>query len=117
MKKHKFKFKRIFLWFIINSAIAVLGILGLVYAITYAKNIFFFTIWVVTIMYIIGLCVEDIRTEIRKKGRSVPAWLAVTYDIGIILLLAAFSHFLLATLWVIQAICEAAIFTQKRNKK
>ena len=107
--------KRAMHWAILNGALLGLIIDAIVYHETWALNVVRFAIWAMTVLATVAILSKDVRMKARAKGRSVPKWLSVTYDLAIIALLASAGHFWCAGAWLWQMMCEAGIYDMKEE--
>jgi hypothetical protein len=79
--------KRVIAWGLINSAYGYCAWLA-VYGNSGAKNLFIFVLWIALISSVLVSCNEDLRQKAQKKGRSIPAWLSVAFDVSLMCFLA-----------------------------
>jgi hypothetical protein len=107
--------KRRFRWVMMNTLLVAFAILALGYQQRWADNVFSFVTAVLTIL---SLMVYDsgVREDARKRGRSMPAWLGFSIDVGIMLGCAACGYFWLASAWMWQIIAEAALYAPATTK-
>lgn len=96
---------------------AALAILGRVYSIGWAENIFMFGCWYYAIVCTTIVFHPQAAAKACEKPRPAPQWLDVGYDISMVIMLAAFGWFVMATLWVIQAIGLAYISEANGRKR
>jgi hypothetical protein len=102
--------KRAIVWFLLNGGMTACAIYGLYYHVVEAKNLLLFLVWATAIINTVGAMSYDVKVKLRKKGRSVPVWLAVTNDLIIMAALASVGMFLTASSVLWQMICETAIY-------
>lgn len=97
-------------WCLLNGGVFALAILGVQYGEEWALNIFKFLLWMVVVLYGIGLSSPDSRSALSKKGRSVPAVVSLLFDLSLAIFLAAYGLFFYAALQVIQMIFYEGIY-------
>jgi hypothetical protein len=103
-------------WLFINSAFGVCAVLGLFYQRVWAKNILLFGVWTFALLMTVAAMSPDVQRLARKKGRSVPQWLSVGFDVALIVALAAVGRFVAATVWFWQVLCEAHVYKESDEK-
>jgi len=108
--------KRILYWFALNGGLLALTLVAIVGHEPWALNVVRFAIWAMTALVTIAVLSKDIRAKARAKGRSVPKWISVTYDLAIIVILAASGHFWCAGAWLWQMMCESSIYDGKKEE-
>jgi hypothetical protein len=74
--------KRIFQWVGFNAFIAVVVYFGIIKHMEGVDRIAYFVAWTVSVASFFKTG-EKTQAEMRERGRPVPAWINVSFDIGI----------------------------------
>lgn len=86
-----------------------------------AANVLLLFAWVSALMSIVALCgkvaLQETREHIKKSGRSIPAWVAVSLDLAVIIPAAWFSHWTISVLMLISMLFEGMLFTNPPETK
>ena len=109
------KFKRIAMFIMLTGLMQFCAIYGLLYHVEWAKNIILFMVWAMGIITTLIFSAKDVRNEIRRKGRSVPAWVSICTDLVILIILASVGRFVTAAAMLWQMACEAAIYEEDKS--
>jgi hypothetical protein len=94
---------KILRWFVINALFAVAMVAGELHGVWWAWNLFAFALWsgvVVTVLLVFAP--KAMLIKLRDE-RGLPRWLwgaDLAFDLGIVLLLAATGHFVMASGWL-----------------
>jgi len=105
--------KRFVFSFVLNSAMTACAVLGLFYGTQWALNIMLFMVWVSCVAGTLAMLCKDAKLKSREKGRSVPAWLAISNDIVVLALLVSVGRFITATAQLWAMACEYNIYEGK----
>ena len=89
-------------WIIFNGLFMIFGIAGLFLKVKWSENIFVFFVWLIFILSLIEVSNKEIKKIVQERGRVIPEWVSMTYDIIIIGMLAAAGRFVYATMWFLQ---------------
>lgn len=108
------KFGRATRWAVLNVITAGLCYLGLFAGERWAYNIFAFTTAFQSIISL-GVFSRDLRAEVSKAGRSVPAWLSSGVDICVCLACADSGSFWLATAYAWITTSEKVAYSEKKG--
>ena len=106
---------RIISWLLLNFAMMAILILASFFHHQWAYNIFIFLFWVNVILTILVCLSKDVKPKIEAKGRSVPQWLSNSYDMIFVMILAYHAWFILATVCLVQALCENYLYHKTDN--
>ncbi len=99
----------------VNAIFATLCYFGL-HGNKYCWNAFVFVEWMATAIYLIVI-LGKVSGYKGIPARSAPAWLSCLYDIVLATCVAAFGHFGIAILIMIQQLAEAAVFSKNKSEK
>jgi hypothetical protein len=102
--------KRKILWYLINGFVAFCLYKVMVDNQQWCKNIVLFTCWFSSIIWLVTVFVEDSARAIYEKGRPVPVWLSVPFDIVLSFFLIANGWFFLSVFYILGSSFEYAIF-------
>jgi len=104
------KITRRFFWVLINISFAIAFYGGYFKGIEWLANIFKFFFWFNVISTISCYLSDDAKNRMREKGRAVPRFVTIFYDLSIIIVLAALGKFVLASFWMLQMGAEQSIY-------
>ena len=98
-------------WVVLNSAVCASAWFGYVGGNHYFSNVFAFFSWLAFIFGVLSFFAsKEIKKEIRKQGRSVPAVISETSDLFLVVFCAAFGHWFYATAWTVSMLSNAVIY-------
>ena len=98
--------KRIFVWVAINGGMAAAMWYGIVENVDGARNVFMFMVWL-SFVASLFLMSEEMQKHIKKRGRSVPRWMSVPYDIAVTMFMVWFGLW-----WSGAAYCIASLMQE-----
>lgn len=101
--------KRAFKWFLYNGLFAAALYFGFVAGVENAQRVALFIVWVMAIMAPVYLH-KDVLAKIKEKGRSVPAWIDVTFDLGVLFTLVWFGAVVSGVAYLFHFILHHAAF-------
>ncbi len=113
----KYTAPRVFRWLAIQGAFGASAYFGIFRHIEWCDNIFVFISWLNAILLTFAVFADEVKKTMTDPGRPVPRWLSVTFDISVILSLAAVGRFGMASLWAWQASCEIAVYAEWDKKE
>ena len=112
------KWNRPLLWVILNGLVAWCAWAGVVEGSIGAGRVVIFTAWLVALTgYAVVLAPEHIAKEVAQEGRSVPSWVAQTYDAAMIVLLVWHGWWWTGIAFMISMLIETSLYTPKTNDK
>ena len=104
--------ERKLLWITRNGIMALALYLGVFKSIAWAGNILLFIVWFFTLpLYIFAACNNQMREELRSKGRTVPKWASCSLAAVFILGLVAAGWFFTAVAYALILLCEQAVYS------
>jgi len=103
--------KKMLSWVLINSIFAVCGYYGLVEGVAGAGYIFWFMFWLCTIGAIICNFSSDAIKVARRDGPSVPRWMDVVFDLGILFLVVWNHHYFAGAFYVIHMLALQNVYS------
>lgn len=95
-------------YLLVHAGFLAVGVYGAVYGVAWCWNVFRFTFWLAVVTATL-VSIGKTKAKVRKRGRSVPAWLDQTVDVSICIGLAATAHFWMAGFWFWQLMCSEII--------
>ena len=114
----KNKYMKAAIWIVLNAAMGYSAYWWLYLGNEFVGNALSFYLW---INLIISVGWYALSTKIKPDdeiiSRSVPAWIAVTFDFSLMLFLAAYSHYVLASVVFVQCVQEASTFNNFENER
>ena len=107
------KWKKFPLWCLLNGALGYCAYLGTVEGVGWAGNVVKFTLWYMCITFLLtNFAPPPVKVTLRQKGKPVPDWLSLSFDLALAILLAAYGWFFYATLAVIQAALYLGLYAE-----
>lgn len=101
-------------WTLFNGAICACAWFGYVEGNEYCSNIFAFASGSALFFGVLSFFVSSkSKDDIKKKGRSVPAFVSVMSGLFLIAICAAYGHWFFATAWAISMLSEMLIYGEK----
>lgn len=73
--------KKALLWWFVNAGLAVMLYVGYFRGIEGAQNVVLFVVWLNFALCLALVPAKEVQQSIREKGRTVPAWVSVPYDV------------------------------------
>ena len=100
-------------WWLFNGAFLVLMYLAYTIKCEGAYNMLMFFSWLLIIvtLFLLNKDVEKVLLD-KKTMRSVPQWLAISFDILVIGIFAWFGNFFTAIGWIIHLIIQENYFNK-----
>jgi hypothetical protein len=103
-------------WFLINGLFAVLLYFGFIENIDGAKRLAIFMVWLL-LVFTFFIFKDEIQKKLQTRGRPVPAWMDVTYDIGVICFLIWFGAWWTGIAYTLHAILCAVGWEMAMKKE
>lgn len=97
-------------WAFFNGVLLVLLYLAFFRECLWAHRVALFYVWVCIVMTTLVLFEGKSRAAMKKRGRSVPAWMAISVDLIIAAVLAGNALYWSAGFWVWSMLAEVSIF-------
>jgi len=110
------KIKRIVSYLVLNGALAGSLYFGFVQGINGAENIAYALAWFAIIGGFFAGGNDNVRKAVRDAGRSVPAWLNHTIDIGVLGVLFWFGAWFTGIFWVIHMLLLLEVHKETLDK-
>lgn len=109
--------KRIVRWFIVNGLMAVLLWYGFgPDRIDGARYVYTFALCLSTVLIFVAACHKETTEQLRAKGRGVPTWLCVGYDVACMGFLVWHGHWGLGVLVLLHIVFLSAIYATKAEQ-
>lgn len=108
--------KRKLTWILLNGLFSASIFYGFFMGVNGAKNLTIFWAWFVFISSL-ALFTESSQKTLKEKGRPIPAWIDVTYDVGIVCVFVYFSAFWTGTIYLIHMLLLNAAYAEAVKEK
>ena len=100
-------------WITVNFGLVAAAVLGLYQNNDSAMNVLVFVTWMEFVCAILLCMQKDAQEKMKKKGRSVPAWISVSCDVFTVVAFASTGHFGYATMKFLSASIECAVYSRE----
>lgn len=107
--------KRAITWWIVNAACAGLLYVGYFLGVEGAKNLFLFLVWL-NLLTCLCMLNGDVQKSIREKGRSVPAWISVGYDVAMVAVMVWIGLWFTASAFTLAAFLHNGVFMRDQKR-
>ncbi len=104
------KLWRLFTWAVMNGLFAWCMWLALVEASEGARNVLIFVTWLYGVLCWVAVSDGDIRKNVKKKGRVIPAALSHGVGLAYIVVLIWHGWWWTGIAWTMIEACEATIY-------
>ena len=102
-------------WTLFNGAICACAWFGYVEGNKYYSNIFaFFSCFALFFGVLSFFVSSKSKDELKKKGRSVTSFISGMSDLFLIVICAAYGHWLFASAWAVSMLSEALVYGEEK---
>jgi hypothetical protein len=100
---------RVIRWVVFNVATVLACVLGLLFHVEPAANVFRFLVWLTCPVIVIAALSEDGKAQMKKIGPSVPPLLTLMIDIGVACMCASRGWFGYAAMIASAGMCSFGV--------